>query len=51
MLTITTSPVDLIKTRIMSQESGKRVYFGFINCAVVTFKKEGFGAFYKGFLP
>ena len=51
MLTITTSPVDLIKTRIMSQESGKRVYSGLFNCAVVTFKKEGFGAFYKGFLP
>lgn len=38
MLTITTSPVDLIKTRIMSQESGKRVYSGLFNCAAVTIK-------------
>lgn len=50
-LTITTSPMDLMKTRIMSQEAGYRVYNGLIDCAIKTYKKEGILAFYKGFFP
>jgi len=49
VLTITTAPIDLIKTRIMSQN--QQVYKGMWDCARQTVKKEGFQAFYKGFWP
>jgi hypothetical protein len=51
MLSITTAPVDLIKTRVMSQQPGKMVYTGILNCAGMTYRTEGAMAFYKGFLP
>ncbi|CAD8178661.1 unnamed protein product [Paramecium octaurelia] len=51
MLSITTAPMDLIKTRIMSQDAGHKVYNGLMDCAIKTFKQEGLGAFYKGFFP
>lgn len=51
MLTITTSPIDLIKTRIMSQPLDQKFYDGMVDCAIKTVKKEGFTAFYKGFWP
>lgn len=38
MLSITTAPMDLIKTRIMSQESGHKIYNGLVDCAMRTFK-------------
>ena len=37
VLTITTSPMDLMKTRIMSQEAGHRIYNGLIDCAIKTY--------------
>lgn len=49
VLTITTAPIDLIKTRIMSQN--EKIYNGMIDCARKTIKKEGLRAFYKGFWP
>lgn len=36
-LTLTTSPMDLMKTRIMSQEAGHRVYSGLVDCAIKTY--------------
>ena len=51
VLTITTAPIDLIKTRIMSQSSDNKIYSGMIDCTVKTFKQEGIHAFYKGFWP
>lgn len=43
-----TSPVDVVKTRIMS---AKTTYSGSWDCFVKTFKNEGVGAFYKGYIP
>ena len=40
------SPFDVTKTRMMA---GK--YTGVVDCVSSTFKAEGFGAFYKGFVP
>lgn len=40
------SPFDVTKTRMMA---GK--YTGVIDCVSSTFKSDGFGAFYKGFVP
>ena len=40
------SPFDVTKTRMMA---GK--YTGVVDCVSSTFKSEGFGAFYKGFIP
>lgn len=51
VLTVTTAPIDLIKTRIMSQSAGIQIYKGMTDCAVKTWKQEGFKAFYKGFWP
>lgn len=43
------SPVDVLKTRMMNAAPG--TYSSPIDAVVKTFKNEGFGAFYKGFLP
>lgn len=45
--TVVGSPVDVIKTRMMSAKPGD--YKGVVDCAVSTFKKEGVAAFYNGF--
>lgn len=43
------SPVDVLKTRVMNAPAG--MYSNPLDCAVKTFKNEGFFAFYKGFGP
>eukprot|EP00245_Coleochaete_scutata_P017764 TRINITY_DN887_c0_g1_i1.p1 TRINITY_DN887_c0_g1~~TRINITY_DN887_c0_g1_i1.p1 ORF type:complete len:337 (-),score=53.47 TRINITY_DN887_c0_g1_i1:609-1547(-) len=43
------SPVDVVKSRIMGDSAGQ--YKGTIDCFVKTFKNDGIGAFYKGFVP
>lgn len=43
------SPVDVLKTRVMNAPAG--MYSNPIDCAVKTFRAEGVGAFYKGFVP
>ncbi|GAQ86261.1 Mitochondrial oxidative phosphorylation uncoupling protein [Klebsormidium nitens] len=43
------SPVDVVKSRVMGDASGQ--YKGTIDCFVKTFKSDGIGAFYKGFIP
>lgn len=50
------TPVDLVKTRVMNQQVDpvtKRglQYSGSIDCAVKSFKAEGLKGMYKGFLP
>jgi len=51
--TTITSPLDVVKTRIMNAKSmdGTPVYRGMLHCFVRTFKDEGVGAFYKGYVP
>eukprot|EP01133_Synstelium_polycarpum_P001483 gene1483-1721_t len=53
---LVTSPIDVIKTRIMNTKKGatpldKPQYTGTVDCFTKTFKSEGLGAFYKGFGP
>lgn len=43
------SPVDVVKSRVMGDTTGK--YKGFVDCVVKTLTKEGPLAFYGGFLP
>jgi len=43
------SPVDVLKTRIMNATPGQ--YGGPLDIVYQTIKNEGFGAFYKGFIP
>jgi len=50
-MAVVTSPMDLIKTRIMNQKPEHKHYHGIVNCAVKIFKEEGITAFYKGFTP
>lgn len=43
------SPVDVLKTRMMNAPAG--TYKNPLHAFSSTFKNEGFGAFYKGFIP
>lgn len=50
-MTVVTSPMDNIKTRIMNQR-GVQEYSGITDCAMKMIKNEGgFIAFYRGFGP
>ena len=47
---LSTSPIDIIKTRIMNfTPSGEPVYKGIIDCGSKIVKHEGFFGLYKGF--
>ncbi|KAL9703756.1 hypothetical protein quinque_007274 [Culex quinquefasciatus] len=47
--TVVASPVDVVKTRYMNSPKGQ--YRGVVECAIKMGRKEGFLAFYKGFVP
>eukprot|EP00004_Rigifila_ramosa_P016336 TRINITY_DN3869_c0_g1_i1.p1 TRINITY_DN3869_c0_g1~~TRINITY_DN3869_c0_g1_i1.p1 ORF type:complete len:301 (-),score=49.99 TRINITY_DN3869_c0_g1_i1:29-931(-) len=51
----TTSPVDVVKTRIMAQPPAasleQRLYRSALHCAVSIVRTEGLLALYKGFVP
>jgi len=52
--TLLGSPVDVIKTRVMSAKSttgGEPAFKGPVDCAVKLMRSEGPLAFYKGFIP
>ena len=49
-----TSPIDVIKTRIMNQDiskEGSKAYKSIIDCLLKTLRSEGLSGLYKGFLP
>ena len=47
-----TSPVDVVKTRMMNQHKDKKkIYTSTFNCFVKTWRAEGVAGFYKGFIP
>ena len=48
MAAVVTSPVDLVKTRVMNRS---RAYASSWDCARQTLRHEGPLGFYKGFLP
>ncbi|XP_076821904.1 putative mitochondrial transporter UCP3 [Clavelina lepadiformis] len=47
--TLVASPVDVVKTRYMNSQPGE--YKGPLECAGKLMVREGFRAFYKGFVP
>ena len=47
-ITVTTSPFDNLKTRIMNQTSGHK-YSGMLDCAYRVMKEHGPRGFYRGF--
>lgn len=49
--TITTSPVDVIKTRFQNTPSHSGIYSSVFDCLVKSVKAEGVFGLYKGFLP
>ena len=50
-MTITVSPFDIMRTRLMNQPTDAKIYSGFADCFTKILKNEGPTAFYKGFLP
>ena len=50
-MTITVSPFDIIRTRLMNQPSDAKLYNGFTDCFGKILKNEGPLGFYKGFFP
>jgi hypothetical protein len=46
---IITSPMDVVKSRVMNAEKG--FYKNSIDCTIQTLKNEGPLAFYRGFMP
>jgi len=46
---ITSNPVDVVKTRLMNSPAG--TYKGVVDCAVRTVAEGGLLALYKGFVP
>ena len=51
-MTIVTSPMDNIKTRIMNQRGEVQQYKGIVDCAGQMYRNEGgLFSFYKGFGP
>ena len=50
-MAVVTSPIDVLRTRIMNQPAQKQVYAGIIDCSRKTYKAEGIFGFYKGFTP
>jgi hypothetical protein len=51
--TIATSPVDVIKTRLMNDKSSNKesLYKNSLDCLVKTVRHGGITALYRGFLP
>ena len=47
----TSTPADVVKTRLMNHAGGKQVYAGVINAFTTIVKDEGPSALYKGFVP
>lgn len=46
---IVTSPIDVVKTRVMNVDPHKPAYSGMIDCINKVGKVEGLMGFYKGF--
>lgn len=48
---LVSTPFDVIKTRMMNQPKGAKLYSNSFDCAVKTARAEGILGLYKGFLP
>lgn len=50
-MTCTVSPADNLRTRLMNQPMDKKIYDGFVDCAVKTVKNDGVSSLWRGFFP
>lgn len=51
-MSVATTPIDNVKTRIMNQHKGGIQYKGIVDCGKTMFRTEGgFSSFYGGFGP
>lgn len=50
-MTCTVSPFDRIRTNLMNQPTDKKIYDGFVDCAVKTVKEGGVSSLWRGFIP
>ena len=50
-MTCTVSPADNLRTRLMNQPTDKKIYNGFMDCAVKTIKNDGVLSLWRGFIP
>uniref|UniRef100_A0A6T8HD06 Mitochondrial carrier protein n=1 Tax=Proboscia inermis TaxID=420281 RepID=A0A6T8HD06_9STRA len=50
-MTLTVSPFDRIRTALMNQPTDKKIYDGFMDCAVKTVKSDGITGLWRGFIP
>lgn len=50
-MTCTVAPFDKIRTRLMNQPADKKVYNGFLDCALKICKAEGVRGLWVGFFP
>jgi len=50
-MTITVSPFDIMRTRLMNQPVDAPIYNGVVDCFTKILANEGPLGFYKGFMP
>jgi len=51
VMTLCVSPFDMLRTKLMSQSTDKKIYTGFADCIVKTISKDGLLSLYRGFIP
>lgn len=50
-MTLTVSPWDMIRTKLMNQPTDAKLYDGFADCAAKTIKEGGVLSLWRGFIP
>jgi hypothetical protein len=50
-MTVTVSPFDRIRTNLMNQPTDKKLYNGFLDCAMKTIQEGGVMSLWRGFIP
>eukprot|EP00640_Fibrocapsa_japonica_P002430 CAMPEP_0113938146 /NCGR_PEP_ID=MMETSP1339-20121228/4543_1 /TAXON_ID=94617 /ORGANISM="Fibrocapsa japonica" /LENGTH=282 /DNA_ID=CAMNT_0000941107 /DNA_START=100 /DNA_END=948 /DNA_ORIENTATION=- /assembly_acc=CAM_ASM_000762 len=50
-MTVTVAPSDMLRTKLMTQPMDKKIYDGFVDCAVKTIKEGGVLSLWRGFIP
>lgn len=50
-MTLTVSPADNLRTRLMNQPTDKKIYTGFLDCFTKTVAQDGVMSLWRGFVP